>query len=342
MERFLARDYYEILGLSRKCSQRDIKKAFHQLAREFHPDITGNDVAATERFKEISEAYEVLSDPQKRRRYDLFGGPARGPSKSETHIDPIEKLQDIIGQVGQIFKRSPTAPSPGVDTDKRLSISFAESYTGVKKKIEVTLPRPCSICDGKGHISREAAHPCPDCHGSGKSSPFDFLPMGLRCQTCQGSGTVTVGPCRGCHSQGHRIQKETLWVQIPAGVQNGARIRLKNRGQAGTRGGPAGDLYVAIDIEPDSRFGRRGSQLTTRARIGLREALVGGEVAIPLPAGEIRLKIPPETQGGHVFRISNRGFPRPSKKIRDTLYVRIEIQIPKDLGPEEKSWLEKL
>ena len=327
----LARDYYEVLGVRRNASTREIKKAFHHLARQYHPDITGNDPRSTERFKEISEAYEVLSDSQKRRRYDLFGHPNQPKPGATPSFDPFEALQTIVSQVGDLLKPQASDPSPGIDVELKQAITFQEAYTGTQKEIKMTLPRPCKACDGQGHRVRSKPHPCPDCHGSGRASPFDFLPMGLRCQTCDGTGNVSSGPCRGCHSQGHRIESENLKVHIPAGITNGARIRLEGRGQAGKRGGPPGDLYVVIQLEPDNRFFRRGNSLFTRVRISALDAKIGGEVFVPVPDGRLRLQLPAGTQGGQTFRIAQRGFPTTSQAERHDLFVK--IQIDKEFDP---------
>lgn len=338
----MARDYYEVLGLGRKCTPQDIKQAFRKLARQYHPDVTGNDAAATERFKEISEAYEVLSDPKKRRRYDLFGHPHQHPGPSKIYPNPLEKMQDFIEQLGQIFRPQASDPCPGIDVEIEENISFQEAYEGAKKRIQITLPRPCGICEGKGHIARASPHPCPDCGGTGKSSPFEFLPLGLKCQSCQGIGAISNGPCRGCHGQGKRIEKDDLWVQFPPGIDHGSRIRLHGRGQAGTHGGPAGDLYIVVRLEQDPRFSRRGQQIRTEVRIPLRDALLGGDVVVPLPAGSVRLKIPAGTQGGQIFRLRNRGFPSPTEKERADFWVKVQIDIPDNLSREERSWAENL
>lgn len=333
----LVRDYYDILGIRRNASARDIKTAFRQLARQYHPDVTGNDPQATERFKEISEAYETLSDPQKRRRYDLFGHPNQPSTDSSIPFDPFEKIQEFVSQVGEMFKPQTTDPAPGIDIERTISISFAESYLGGEKEISLTGPRPCQACAGKGRREQTTAPlTCSDCNGSGKASPFDFLPMGLRCATCDGAGTVPAGPCRQCHGQGARIQTEKLKVYIPAGLPDGGRIRLPGQGQAGKRGGPPGDLYIVVQLKPDHRFHRQGNRLLTRVQVSASRAQSGGEVKVALPDGKLTLSIPPGTQTGQTFRVEKRGFPSAPQTERQDLLVQIQIDTPTSQTSTEK------
>jgi len=340
----VARDYYQALGVTKRATTREIKQAYRRLARRYHPDVTGDDPEATERFKEITEAYEVLSDPQKRRAYDIFGradGKRTSGGGGEGIFGDFGDFGSVFESVRDIFTGSPRAPAPGADLELDLSISFEEAYRGVKKTIKATLNRPCSACDGKGAPKDAVGSTCPDCKGSGERKS-GVLPFARSCPTCEGSGKVQAGKCKGCSGTGARIETDELSVTVPAGVEDGARLRLKGRGSAGDNRGPSGDLYVRIHVEPDLRFEREGDDIFTSVRIGLHDALLGSSVEVDLPVGTARITIPPGTQGGQAFRLRGKGMKNLKTGQAGDLYAVVNLRVPKQLDDEAKRLIEEL
>lgn len=335
----MARDYYEILGIDRRASDKEVKAAYRKKARQFHPDVTGEDLRATERFKEVSEAYECLSDPTRRRAYDLFGHPDGEGGLS----DLKDGIQQVVESLGDFFQRkAPRQPEPGTDDEVTLRVTFQEAYEGTHKEIEAELLRPCGACDGSGLEKLPEATVCPDCSGTGRSRIAGALPLKKTCMTCQGSGQCDTQRCKKCAGRSHRVRKERLKVKVPPGVAENARLRLKGRGGAGTFGGTPGDLYVRLEVSPDPQFFREKDDLHTQVRVGLKEAIVGGQVDVPLPVGSARMLVPPGTQGGQVFRLKDKGFPHLGKEGNGDLYVSVQLRIPKKLDDESQSLLEKL
>lgn len=335
----MARDYYDILGIDRRASDKEVKAAYRQKARQFHPDVTGEDLRATERFKEVSEAYECLSDPTRRRAYDLFGHPDSEGGLSELK----DGIQQVVESLGDLFQRkAPRQPEPGTDEEVTLRVTFTEAYEGTHKEIEAELLRPCGDCQGTGREKLPEPTDCPDCGGTGRSRIAGALPIKKTCMTCQGSGQSDSRSCRKCAGRSRRVRKERLKVGVPAGVADNARLRLKGRGGAGAFGGTPGDLYVRLEVSGDPTFFREKDDLHTQVRVGLKEAIVGGQVDVPLPVGSARMVVPPGTQGGQVFRLKGKGFPRLSREGKGDLYVSIQLRIPKTLDDESQSLLEKL
>lgn len=335
----MARDYYEVLGIDRRASDKEVKAAYRKLARQFHPDVTGEDLRATERFKEVSEAYECLSDPKRRRAYDLFGHP-----QGEGGVSDIkEGLQQVVETLGEFFqRRSPRQPEPGTDAEVSLRVTFQQAFEGTREEVEAELLRPCLDCSGSGLEPNEVEKPCTDCHGSGRSRIAGALPLKKSCPTCLGTGHADTQRCRKCGGRSHRVRKERLMVTVPPGVADNARLRLKERGGAGAYGGSPGDLYVRLQVTPDERFHREGDDLHTQVRIGLQEAILGGRVAVPLPVGAARMAIPPGTQGGQVFRLKDKGFPHVGRDGKGDLYVSVQLRIPKTLDDESRALLQAL
>lgn len=336
----MARDYYDILGVGRRATEREIKAAYRRLARQYHPDVTGDDKKATDRFKEITEAYEVLSDPKRRRAYDLFGH----PSSNGGGFEFGEGVQGFYDFVSGVFRgRETTGPAPGVDEEVELEVTLREAFEGAQKTLEVELLRPCPDCEGTGAPKGATKTTCPECHGSGKVSAPGPLPFRRTCSRCEGKGQIYEQKCKPCRGRGARAVKERLKVTVPAGVDTGSRLRLKGRGTAGDGGGPPGDLYVRVRVAPDERFERDGEDLWTQVRIPVSEALLGGSVDVPLPNGSARMSVPAGTQGGQVFRLRERGFPAlGGKKKRGDLLVTVQVRVPKELDEDAREMVDRL
>jgi molecular chaperone DnaJ len=336
-----SRDYYRTLGVSKGASDAEIKRAYRRLARQLHPDVTGDDPRSTERFKEITEAYEVLSDPRRRRSYDLFGGPGpTGRPGSDAGPQPFAGFADAFTEVLRRTQRRSAGPEPGIDVERTLAVTLAEAATGCEKVLELDVTRPCAVCEGKGWPKDKPPETCPDCAGTGtKGGTF---PLKRTCPRCEGLGNVRRYTCKACAGEGHKRDKERLKVTVPAGVDDGTRLRLKGRGEAGRNGGIAGDLYVVVEVEPDPRFERDGADLRTTLRVGLRDALLGGRAEVPLPDGSAVMTIPPGTQGGQIFRIRGRGMPRLAGDRSGDVLVTVQLRIPRELSADARALVEKL
>lgn len=335
----MPRDYYQVLGVHRRASEQEIKAAYRRLARKYHPDVNGDDPKATERFKELSEAYEVLSDPAKRRAYDLFGHP-KDDGLGGSFKGGFASVYDLFSEI--FSGGEDDRPTPGIDVEAEVEVSLREAFEGAKKCVEVELLRPCEGCDGRGYPEGAEVKRCPACQGEGKTRAPGPLPFKLTCRRCSGRGALYDPVCRRCGGDGVRRRQEKLSVTIPPGVDEGTRLRLKGRGAVGKKGGPPGDLYVRVRLLPDARFERDGEDLHTQVRVGLREALLGGSVDVPLPTGTARMSIPAGTQGGQVFRLKGKGFPRLGQKGRGDLFVTVQLRVPQALDEESKRLVDAL
>jgi molecular chaperone DnaJ len=359
---WLEKDYYKVLGVSKDASPEEIKKAYRRLARQNHPDANRGDPKAEERFKEVSEAYSVLSDPARRKEYDetrsLFGGGGfRFPGGGQTGGFPFD-LGDIFSQpgtrtgglgdlLGGIFTGGRTRttgarPRRGADVETEVTISFTDAVEGVTVPLRMTSDGPCTACSGTGARSGTLPRVCPDCEGVGMRATTQGgrLAMTEPCRTCRGRGMVVDDPCPSCHGSGRGRSSRTMQVRIPAGVHDGQRIRLRGKGAPGERGGPAGDLYVTVHVQPHERFGRKGEHLTITVPITFPEAALGGEVKVPTLNGPpVRLKIPPGTPNGRTFRIRGKGTTRRDGTKGDLL-ATVEIVVPQHLDEEAKRALD--
>jgi molecular chaperone DnaJ len=333
------RDYYQVLGVPRRASQREIKAAFRRLARKYHPDVTGEDTHATERFKEITEAYEVLSDDKRRRAYDLFGHPKDDSGPFDGFAEGVSSFTDLFGDL--FNSKDPSRPSPGIDVEIDLEVTFAEAFEGAQKVVEARLLRPCSECDGRGAPKDVKSGPCDECEGSGKVAAAGPLPFKRTCPRCEGKGRLYPRKCKACKGAGMREQSERLNVTVPPGVDDGSRLRLKGRGAAGDNGGSAGDLYVRVTVTADERFERDGDDVHTQVRVPLSVALLGGHADVDTPTGGARLTIPAGTQGGQVFRLRDKGFTALGGKNRGDLYVTVQLSVPR-LDDEQRRRIEDL
>ncbi|HEY4221931.1 MAG TPA: J domain-containing protein [Myxococcota bacterium] len=338
------RDYYKALGVSKGASDAEIKRAYRKLARQLHPDVTGDDPKSTERFKMITEAYEVLSDPKRRRTYDLFGGPSSSSAPDPPFAGFADAVQDVLRRNQK--RGAAGGKEPGIDIERTVDVTLAEAATGCEKVVELDLLRPCSACDGKGYPKDKPPETCPECSGSGtKGGTF---PLKRTCPRCEGAGTIRRYTCKTCAGDGSKREQERLKITVPAGVDTGTKLRMKGRGEAGRNGGEPGDLYAVIDIRDDPRFERDGVHLKTTLRIGIKDALLGARVDVPLPDGTALMTIPAGTQGGQIFRIRGRGMPKlhgsadHNHAQHGDVLVTVQVRVPKTLSPDAKALVEQL
>jgi molecular chaperone DnaJ len=343
----VARDYYRTLGVSKGATDAEIKRAYRRLARKLHPDVTGDDPKSTERFKEITEAYDVLSDGKRRRTYDLFGaqGVSSGGGRGTRQTDPpFSDIADLFANVMSRGKKR-SGPEPGVDVEHKVRVTLAEALRGVERTIDLELLRPCPDCGGKGWPSDKPPETCPDCNGTGQKSG-GVLPLGRTCSRCEGTGKVRRYTCKACAGEGARDVKDRLKVTIPAGVDDGTRLRMKGRGSAGRDAGPPGDLYVIVEVADDARFEREGTDLLTEVKVGLKDALLGAVIEVPLPDGAAKMSLPAGTQGGQTFRLKGKGFPKlagtAAVPARGDVLVTVQLRVPKGLDAESRALLEQL
>jgi len=371
---FLEKDYYKALGVAKDASQADVKKAYRKLARELHPDKNPGDAKAEARFKEVSEAYGVLSDESRRREYDearsLFGSGMPGgfpggfrPGGGDASGAPFD-LNDLFGQganrtnqgagglgdlLGGLFgarggrtARGGTAPgSRGADVETEVTLDFPEAVHGVTVPLQLASPAACRTCGGIGARPGTAPRQCPICLGTGlvtrNQGAFAFSEP---CRECRGTGAVIDDPCPDCRGTGVTTQTRTITVKIPAGVSDGQRIRLAGKGVPGERGGPAGDLFVRVHVRAHELFGRKGDDLTLTLPVSFPEAALGTTVRVPTMDGSVTLKIPAGTSTGRTFRVRGRGVPKRSGGSGDLL-VTAEVAVPKNLRGDAKEALEK-
>ncbi|MCP4502843.1 MAG: DnaJ domain-containing protein [Deltaproteobacteria bacterium] len=328
----MARDHYKVLGVDKRATEDELKQAYRTLARRYHPDMTGSDPDKTERFKKISDAYTVLSDAKRRRQYDLFGD-----AEDEGIENPFSMFVDVISD---FFRNDAEVPRPGCDVETPLDLSFKDAWLGLEDaEVEVHLLRGCETCTGKGFAENVEMKKCPKCKGEGEVK----RKIGLKrsCGKCEGSGEVPSRFCRDCKGKKSRKKTEQLKVRVPPGVNTGTRLRLKGRGPVGTVGAISGDLYIKLYVGDDPRFIREGTSLRTTISVPLKTALQGGETEVPLPDGNLVLKIPARTQGGQMFRIRGRGFPELGKKERGDFLVQVKVKIPGELDEEGEKKLQE-
>lgn len=341
------KDYYKILGVSRTATQEEIKKAYRRLARLYHPDVNKSPEAEA-KFKEINEAYEVLSDPEKRAIYDRYGH--AGLSMDFVDYSGFGGIESIIEEFFEGFgfpriKRQP--PRRGQDLHYELSITLEEAAFGAEKEFEIQRYEVCPHCRGSGAEPGTTPIRCPQCNGSGEVRHVRETFLGsfvtvTTCPKCKGSGEVVVTPCTECRGQRKKKVSRTISVQIPPGVDTGTRIRLSGEGDAGEAGGPPGDLYLIISIEPHVYFRRDGSNLYYELPLNIAQATLGAEVEIPTLEGKEKLTIPPGTQPGQIFQLKGRGMPHLHRNGRGDLYVIAKVVIPTRLTPKQKELLKEL
>ncbi len=338
----MAIDHYETLGVTRAASSEEIKKAYRKLARQLHPDANPDDPSAEERFKEVTHSYEVLSDPEKRRRYDTYGdeGTAGGG------FGDFGNISDLFSTFfGGRAGGSRTGPARGADILAEVELTLEEAATGAEREVEVEAYVACDECEGSGASPGTYPSRCSDCGGTGelrqvRQTVFGNMMTATTCLGCSGTGRVIADPCKSCGGQGRVRTVDALSVQIPPGVDDGARLRVTGRGEAGARGGRSGDLYVGIRVAPHPVFQRAGEDLACEVKVPMTVAALGGSVDMPTLEGPEPTDIAPGTQSGEVVRLRNRGMPRLHGRGRGELVGVLRVETPKDLSSEEAELLE--
>jgi molecular chaperone DnaJ len=340
---------YEALGVPKSASDDEIKKAYRKLAREHHPDRNPGNAEAEERFKEVQTAYDILSDPEKRRAYDAFGAAgaragAGSPGFGGVQFEEFNfgNLGDLLGGMFGGSRRNARTSVRGDDLEVRVRISFEDSLKGAQVRVPVELDAVCSACHGTGAEPGTAPIVCPECGGRGVVSEAQGLfAFSQPCPRCHGNGSIVESPCRRCRGTGRERTTKRFGVKIPAGAKTGTRIRLKGRGEAGHNGGPSGDLYVVVDVDPSPLFQRRGSDLVLDVPVTYAEAALGASVEIPTPDGPVSLKVPAGTEGGKLLRVKGRGAPQLKGNGRGDLLARVKVTVPKKLNKAEREALEE-
>ena len=340
------RDYYEILEVSRTASDQEIKSSYRKLALKYHPDRNPGDKIAEERFKEAAEAYAILSDDDKRARYDRFGHAGVGGAQG---FDPSQftGFEDIFSGLGDIFgfggggRRS--GPQRGADLRYDLELKFVQAAKGVETSIQIPRHEACATCKGNGAAPGTSPTPCPQCRGSGQLRyQQGFFTVARTCGQCRGAGKVITKPCQTCRGAGTIEQMRKLTVKIPAGIATGQRLRLAGEGEAGTLGGPTGDLYVVIFVREHEFFQRDGNDLHCTVPLAFTTLALGGEITVPGIDAEQTVKIPESTQTGTTFRLRGKGMPDVSGRGHGDLLVTVQAVTPKKLNKEQKKLLEQL
>jgi len=343
------RDYYEVLGVERSASVQEIKKAFKRLAMEYHPDRNPGDKAAEERFKEIAEAHEVLSDGEKRGLYDRFGH--AGPRQAGFQGFGGVNVEDLFSHFADMFGGSifggfggrGRGGEHGDDLQTEVSISFLEAARGCQKELELQRLIHCRKCGGSGGKHGSAPSACGTCRGRGQVAMNQgFLTIATTCPTCRGRGSVVRDKCDECRGSGVERSHETISVNVPAGIDDGQTLRVPGKGQAGPNGGPSGHLYVSFSVEPDPRFERSGDDLYTQLPLTFAQAALGARVKVPTLDGEIDVEVAPGTQPGTVQLLRGRGMPNVHGRGVGDLAVRFTISVPRKLNPEQTRLLQSL
>jgi molecular chaperone DnaJ len=343
------RDYYEVLGVGRQASADDLKRAFRKIAMDSHPDRYPDDVVASTRFKEASEAYTVLSDPGRRRTYDMFGHAAvesgAGPAVDFSDMPFADIFDTFFG--GGFGGRRRERSNRGDDLRYDLTITFEEAFTGVEKQIDVARRATCDRCSGSGSEPGTGVETCPGCRGSGQirrqaQSIFGSVVTAATCPTCGGAGRLLKSPCVQCRGQGRVEKSKRLAVKIPAGVDTGSQIRISGEGEAGLRSGQPGDLYVVLRVKPHPHLARHEQDMVYELRVNMVQAALGDRIEIPTLEGMVEIAIPAGTQNGQSFRLAGRGMPDVRGGRRGDQYVIAQVVIPKDLTPEQKAALRKV
>ena len=352
------RDYYEVLGIQKGASEDEIKKAYKKLARKYHPDMNPGDKEAEEKFKEVNEANEVLSDPEKKARYDQFGFAGVDPNYGAGAGGGAYGGGFDFGDLGDIFgsffgggcgggqRRNPNAPQRGESIRASVSVSFTEAAFGCEKSVTLERSEQCPTCKGNGCAPGTTPEICPDCHGTGTVQTRRQTPMGVfasngPCRKCGGTGRLIHQPCPDCRGTGAVRKRKTIKVNIPAGIDHGQTISLRGQGNAGRNGGPAGDLLITVMVQPHELFRRDGVDVFCEAPITFAQAVLGAELEIPTIDGKVKYSIPEGTQTGTVFRLKGKGIPVLNGRGRGDQYVTVTIETPRNLNKEQKEALRR-
>lgn len=361
------RDYYEVLGVQKTATADELKKAYHKLARKYHPDLNKDNPEAADKFKEVNEAYSVLSDPQKRAAYDQYGhaafqqgGPGAGGAGNPFGAGGFqgfggfggEGMDDIFNMFfggaghGGSRAQADNGPRQGADLRMDMQITFEEAAFGTEKKVRLNREEECDTCHGTGAAPGSHPETCPDCHGTGEirvtqNSLFGQVVNVRVCPKCHGTGKIVTNPCKDCHGSGRVKKKRTLTVKIPAGVDNGSRLRVGGEGEAGLRGGRPGDLYVYLYVKPHKFFERDGTTVTCEVPISIVQAALGAEIKVPTLYGQVTVKVPEGTQPGKVLRLKGKGIPNLRTGAKGDQLVRLKVVVPTGLSEAQKDALRK-
>ena len=349
------RDYYEVLGVSKGASEDELKKAYRKLAKENHPDLHPGDKECEARFKEINEAYEVLSDSDKRAKYDQFGHAAFDPNQGFGGggfggFEGFGGFGDIFGDIFGGFGgfggggRNPNAPRKGDNLRATVNIKFEEAAFGVKKEVFVAKVEQCPDCKGMGCAEGTTAEVCPDCKGTGSVKTTQRTPFGMvqstgQCPKCKGRGKIIHTPCKSCRGVGSVRRQHKVTVSVPAGIDDGQTISLRGQGNAGINGGPAGDLLITVLVQPHARFERDGASILLEQEVSFAQAALGSEIEVPTLDGKVKLNIPEGTQPGSVFRLKGKGVPYLRANGRGDQFVTVKVAVPKNMSSAQKEAL---
>lgn len=358
------RDYYEVLGVSKTASDDELKKAYRKLAKQYHPDLNPGNAEAEQKFKEVNEAYEVLSDKDKRAKYDQFGhagvdpnfgaGGGFGGGFGGFDMGDVD-LGDIFGSFfgggfggfgGGQRQANPNAPKRGASLRANMTITFEEAMRGVEKEINLNRTENCATCRGTGCASGTTAEICPDCHGTGQvriqrgAGGFAFTTT-APCSKCHGTGKIIHQPCPDCHGDGQVRRQRKIKVKIPAGIDDGQSISMRGQGNEGLNGGPAGDLLINISVIPDPRFQRDGYDLYLEQKVSFTQAALGAELHIDTIDGKVKYNMPAGTQPGTTFRLRGKGVPNVNGRGRGDQYVTVKVQVPTNLTSEQRDALKE-
>ena len=342
-------DYYELLGVGKTVDEKTLKSAFRKKAMQYHPDRNPGDADAEVKFKEVGEAYEVLKDPQKRAAYDRFGhaafegggGGSAGGGFGGTNMSDI--FEDIFGEMMGGARRQSGGRGRGADLRYNMEITLEEAFEGKTAEIEIPTAHTCDVCDGSGAKPGSSPSRCGTCGGNGRvRAAQGFFSIERTCPTCQGRGEVISDPCTNCAGTGTQMKEKQLSINVPAGIEDGTRIRLAGEGEAGTRGGPSGDLYIFMSVRPHEFFQRDGADIFCRVPVSMTTAALGGQFEVGTVDGATtRVKVPPGTQSGKQFRLRGKGMPVMRQNAHGDMYIQVAVETPQKLTARQRELLEE-
>ncbi len=351
----MARDFYEVLGVGREASDGEIKKAFRALARELHPDVNKHDPEAEEKFKEAAEAYEVLSDAERRQTYDAYGHEGLRSGGWTPHAGDFGNFEDILGAFfgrgdplfGDLFGGGRRGPAAGGDVGVSVEVSLADVVSGTKRDVAFDAVATCEVCRGNGAEPGTPIHTCETCGGAGElravtRTPFGQMIRAAPCNACGGEGKTPETPCAECSGKGRTVKRRTFEVDIPAGIDAGQRIRVSGGGHAGESGAPDGNLYVEVAVASDERFERHGEHLVSVARVSAPRAMLGGEIAVPTLDGERSVTVPPGAQPGETVILGGAGLPGLRGTRRGDQHVVLDVVTPSALDEDQRALAKRL
>lgn len=350
------RDYYEVMGVPQNASEDEIKKAYRKLAKKYHPDLNPNDQVAETRFKEVNEAYEVLSDKDKRARYDQFGhagvdpnfgGGAAGGNPFQGDFDFGDIFNSVFGGFGGFGGRqaNPNAPRRGTDTEAEIQISFEQAAKGCKQTVTYQHVESCEACKGSGAKQGTSATSCAACGGSGQvrvnqRTPFGVVQTARTCDRCRGKGKIIEHPCKDCGGSGHVRKKKTLEINIPAGIADEQMLKVSGQGNAGLNGGPEGDLLLIVTVRSHPVFTRKGNDVWCEIPLTFTQAALGAEITVPTLDGDVTYAVHEGTQPGDVFKLKGKGIEKLGGRGRGDQFVKVTVEVPKNLSKEQKEVLQ--